>query len=265
VAELREYDGVAVTTLAQRTGAARIHAYDEVESTMDIAHALARSGAVHGSVVLAETQRAGRGRERREWQSPAGGVWLTVLLRTVRPDTLGVLPLRIGMAAADALDALDALAGERIGLKWPNDLIAPDGKLGGVLSEARWRGDRLDWVAVGVGINVGESQAAGAAGLGGTVRRSQVVARVVPALLRVAERRGELTRAELAAFASRDVALGRMISAPVPGVVTGINSAGSLLVGANGVVTEVRSGSIVFEGRTQLAAANGQWPMANGQ
>lgn len=254
MAELRAYDGVPVDELATRTGAARVHAFDVVESTMDVAHSLARDGAPHGTVVLADAQVAGRGRERREWQSPAGGVWMTVVLRGVEQSSLGVLPLRVGVASAAALDAL---APRRIGLKWPNDLYLDDGKLGGSLVEARWRGDQLDWVAVGIGINLEPPPVPGSAGLGESIRRAAVVERVIPAVLRAAARSGALTDAELSDFEARDIARGRTVTSPVAGVVLGIDSAGALRIDTASGVETIRSGSVVFSSVSASLSANG--------
>lgn len=249
MAELSTYDSVPLSELAAKTGAARVAGFDSVGSTMDAAHELARAGAAHGTIVLAEEQTAGRGRERRRWQSTRGGVWLTLIARGLDPRSLGVLPLRIGMAAAEALQALTA---EPIGLKWPNDLYLGVGKVGGVLVEARWRGEQLDWAAVGIGINLAAPEGAGAAGLGESVRRAGVVERLVPALLAAASRKGRLTEMEVSAFGTRDIARGREISAPVAGFVAGIDGSGALLVESAGTIEHIRSGSLIFRGSTAV-------------
>lgn len=216
---------------------------------MDAAHELARAGAEHGTVVLAGEQSAGRGRERREWQSPRGGIWLTLVARGLGPRNLEVLPLRIGIAAAEALEAFTS---ERIGLKWPNDLFLGAGKLGGVLVEARWRGEQLDWAAVGIGINLSAPESADAAGLGRSVKRSAVAESLIPALLAAMSRTGVLATMELDAFASRDIARGRAISAPLPGIVAGIDESGALLVESAGGIRHVVSGSLIFRGSTAV-------------
>jgi BirA family transcriptional regulator, biotin operon repressor / biotin---[acetyl-CoA-carboxylase] ligase len=240
---LEAYDTVGVVELARRTGAPGVHAYESVGSTMDVAHDLARSGAKHGSVVVAEAQRAGRGRERREWRSPAGGVWFSVVLRDMQSRQLSILPLRVGIALAAALEPL---AGERIGVKWPNDLILRDRKLAGILAEARWRGDTLDWVVLGVGINRTASEGVGAAGLGEKTSRAEVLARAVSAVLATARDTGELSAAELDAFAARDIARGRVVSEPKEGAAAGIDASGALLVETPGGMAAVHSGSLVF-------------------
>lgn len=253
MAESRSYDDVLLPELAVRTGAPRIVAFDSVGSTMDAAHELACEGAAHGTLVLAGEQTAGRGRERREWQSPRGGVWLTLIARGLNPRDLAVLPLRIGIATAEALEAFTK---ERIALKWPNDLLLRAGKLGGVLVEARWRGEQLDWAGVGVGVNLASPDHVVAAGLGSTVKRSAVVERLVPALLAATSRTGALTGPELAAFASRDMARGREISAPLAGIAAGIDESGALLVESAGTIAPVRSGSLVFRSFAAVTSAD---------
>ena len=123
-------------------------------STQDDARVLARLGAPEFSVVLSEIQTAGRGRRAKVWHSPAGaGLYFTVLLRPSRPLTeLGVLPLLAGVALQRAIKletGFEAL------LKWPNDVLAPDGrKLAGVLLEAEIEDGMARFVLLGMGINV---------------------------------------------------------------------------------------------------------------
>ena len=147
------WDGLSAEDLARRCGVPRVKLLRETDSTLDVAHALASQGAPEGTLVVADYQTAGRGRFGRVWSSRPGlGVWCTVIERPNDPEALDVLSIRVGLRAAQALDAL---AGERVGVKWPNDLVLAAGKVGGILSEARWTGASLAWVAVGVGVGVG--------------------------------------------------------------------------------------------------------------
>lgn len=136
------------------------HRFGVVDSTMAIAQKLASDGAPHGTWVLAEQQMAGRGRRGRAWQSALrGGVYMTLLLRPAASARLTGLPLVFGMAARDAIfETLVAHgledAGEAIGLKWPNDIVARDRKLGGILLEADDICTPQHTVRVGIGINV---------------------------------------------------------------------------------------------------------------
>ncbi len=142
---LDSYDGITADELARRGSVARVELYGVVGSTMDEAHALATEGAPAGTVVLADSQKAGRGRNGKRWTSPPRGVWMTLIERPPDASAIDVLSLRIGLAAARALDAFTS---EPVRVKWPNDLFVENAKVAGVLVEARWRGERLDWVAI---------------------------------------------------------------------------------------------------------------------
>jgi BirA family transcriptional regulator, biotin operon repressor / biotin---[acetyl-CoA-carboxylase] ligase len=111
----------------------------------------ARAGAAQWTAVLADAQTAGRGRQGRRWSSPAGNLYLSVLLRPAPPGARwSVLPLAAGLAVAEALggDGLEAR------LKWPNDVIAGGRKVGGILAEATSGADGLESVVLGIGVNV---------------------------------------------------------------------------------------------------------------
>ena len=130
----------------------RLKGGGDTGSTNDDAKRMAREGAAEGCVVLATRQTAGRGRLGRAWSSPEGGVYLSVVLR---PD-LGVselvaLPLAVSVAVARAAEGLGASG---VGLKWPNDVWLGSRKLAGVLLETAAEADRVNWVVVGVGVNV---------------------------------------------------------------------------------------------------------------
>ncbi len=240
------YDGLDADALAALTGARRVVLLDAVGSTMDVAHAQAEAGAPDGTLVVADRQTAGRGRGGRRWASqPGAGIWLTLVERPSDADALGVLSLRLGLAAAPVLDRF---ADEPVRLKWPNDLWLAGGKLAGVLVEARWQAGALAWVAIGVGVNVAAPEGeARACGLRGGTRRRDVLAALVPALRAAVARRGLLSEAELDAFAARDLARGRVASAPAPGVVVGIAADGALLVRTGDGVVAARSGSLTFD------------------
>lgn len=125
---------------------------DAVESTMDELNALADAGAPGGTVVIARSQTAGRGRAGRTWMSaPDSGLFLSALHRTDLPiPRLGPLPLLVGVAVAEAIEAL---GGPICRLKWPNDVLAPGGKIAGVLIASRSDGERARFVNIGIGVN----------------------------------------------------------------------------------------------------------------
>ncbi len=135
---------------------ARRELYDELPSTQDRAIELARDGAEEGSVVVARRQRRGRGRGDRAWESPAGGLYLSLVLRPAPPGAL--LPLALG---AELAQGLAEHYGVRPRLKWPNDLLWVDGggrvrKLAGILADRVATAGAAEAVVVGVGINVHE-------------------------------------------------------------------------------------------------------------
>jgi len=219
---------------------------ERVGSTLDVAHEIAAKGAPPGTLILANTQTAGRGRMGRAWRSePGAGIWLTVVERPRDAAAISVLSVRIGLALAPVLDHV---AAEPVQLKWPNDLYVGGRKLGGILVEARWRDGLPEWTAIGVGINVrvpsGEPRAAG---LRPGADRAAVLARVVPAIRSAAACTGALDRVELEAFASRDMAAGRRCVEPVMGRVRGIDSSAALLVDVGSTIAAVRAGSLVLE------------------
>lgn len=122
-------------------------------STNDLAMAWATENAPSGAVVVTDEQLSGRGRFARPWVAPAGTALLfSVILRPLLPaDRL----YRMAMVGAVALrDVLEPLALGRIAYKWPNDVQLDGRKLAGILPEARWDGNRLTAVILGIGLNV---------------------------------------------------------------------------------------------------------------
>lgn len=242
------YDGIDATDLAVRLGVPAVHAYDTVDSTMDLAHAVAEDGAPAGTLVLADAQEAGRGRQGRAWTSEAGrGIWFTLVERPEEPSGVEVLSLRIGLAIAEALEPFAPAA---IQLKWPNDVYVGEGKLAGILSEGRWRSGRLDWLAIGIGINVRLPDSAPTDGRAGALRpgvtRLEVLERLVPAVRNAAAASGPLAADEVSRFHARDLAVGRAVVSPSRGIVAGVDSTGAVtVVGATGRALH-RAGSLVF-------------------
>ena len=125
----------------------------EVDSTMEVCHALARAGADPGVVVVADAQTAGRGRQGRAWLAPARTCLLfSILLRPALAQDRWphvMRPLSLALQGA-----IERETGLRAGIKWPNDLVVRGRKLGGLLAESTHRG-----VVVGAGLNVNFSAA----------------------------------------------------------------------------------------------------------
>lgn len=142
--------------MTDRVVGRRLLRYERIGSTMDEVTRLAAAGEPEGTVVVAAEQTAGRGRAGRSWRAPAGTALLcSVLLRpAVPPDRLGVLPLVVGVAVAEAIEEVTAL---RTRLKWPNDVWLGPGPVGrkvaGVLLAARSHGSAVGHAVVGVGVN----------------------------------------------------------------------------------------------------------------
>ena len=150
---------------------AHMEGREETGSTNDDARILAEQGACEGTVVLAARQTRGRGRFRRTWESPTGGIYFSAVLRPAVPmSDLAPLPLVIALGTAHGL----AKAGAKPGLKWPNDVLLCGRKVAGILLEVSGQPDRVDWVVAGVGINVlppgGGSGSGGDSGLSGGSR-----------------------------------------------------------------------------------------------
>ncbi len=126
-----------------------------VTSTNDALRALADKGAPEGTILVADSQSAGRGRYGRSWQSPPGNLYLSLLLR---PDCPPMQALQLGFVAGVALgDAISALVPKRdpVQHKWPNDILLGGKKLAGILLESGTTGgSRLDWLVIGMGVNV---------------------------------------------------------------------------------------------------------------
>jgi BirA family transcriptional regulator, biotin operon repressor / biotin---[acetyl-CoA-carboxylase] ligase len=126
--------------------------FQEVETTMDTAKALARQGAPHLSCVVAERQTKGRGRLNREWISSRGGLWFTLILRPLLPPHLiYIYNFAASLSLSRVLNQLFALD---VSVKWPNDLLLGKEKLAGMLSEMETRGDMVQFLVIGIGINV---------------------------------------------------------------------------------------------------------------
>ncbi len=115
----------------------------------------ARAGEAGGLAVLALRQSAGRGSRGRVWQAPEGNLNLSVLLRPQRPAAeAGMFALLAGVAVAEALESL---ASPAVVLKWPNDILLGQAKLAGILIDAVPSGLGLDWLVIGIGINLREA------------------------------------------------------------------------------------------------------------
>lgn len=125
--------------------------FRELTSTNDVAKELALRGVKEGTVILAETQIGGRGRLERKWISPEGGLWFSIVLRPTIPSKHAPkLTLMASVAVARTINKLSPVGA---GIKWPNDVLINQKKVCGILTEAEFKGETLDFVVVGIGIN----------------------------------------------------------------------------------------------------------------
>jgi BirA family biotin operon repressor/biotin-[acetyl-CoA-carboxylase] ligase len=219
-----------------------------------VAHLLAADGAPHGTAIAAREQLAGRGTRGREWHSPLGGLWISVICRPRHAASGECFSVRVGLAVAAAVESVADLSGD-LQVKWPNDLYLRGKKLGGILCEARWQGDSLGWIVAGIGINVTNAippalaeLAVALATVAPAVTAEGLAEPVAASVAAQAAAGGPLTAEELAAFAARDFLRDRRVSLPVPGVVQGIDANGALRIAESGGTTTLAlAGTVVLE------------------
>lgn len=130
-----------------------IFPFGQVTSTNDIAFSLARSGSPEGTLVIAEEQTRGKGRLGRDWYSPPGlGLWFSIILR---PEITAYESSTVSLAVALAVaGVIRDSYGVEARIKWPNDVLVGPKKICGILTEAEFCEDSVEFVVVGAGINV---------------------------------------------------------------------------------------------------------------
>ncbi|MCU0252145.1 MAG: biotin--[acetyl-CoA-carboxylase] ligase [Vicinamibacterales bacterium] len=244
-----------------------------IGSTSDVAARLAAGGAPEGTTVVAEAQTAGRGRLGRTWFSPQGaGLYVSVVIRPDAPRRAGigrtagagpglpaVLTLAAGVALAEAIRETTGLAAE---IKWPNDLVFERRKLAGILAEASAQGAELDYVILGVGVNirpvtyppdVAQRATSIEAELGRAIDRGVLLAK---ALENLSACREALRRGEVAGVLERwrrlsPSAVGARVEWRTPGGAVrgrtaGLDADGALLVDRDGRVERVVAGEVIW-------------------
>lgn len=144
-------DQLSFQILEQALGNRPLRYFESIGSTNDVAQKWALEGTAAGSVVVANEQRAGRGRMGRGWQTPPQqALAMSVILRpTIDPTHLQRVTVLGGLAVAEALRAYVNPV-----LKWPNDVLIGTRKVCGILAEAFWQGETLRAVVLGIGINI---------------------------------------------------------------------------------------------------------------
>ena len=139
--------------LTTRTLGRPLHLFAELASTNATAFTLAGSGAAHGTAILAEAQTAGKGRLGRQWLSPPRlNIYCSLILKDPKISRhVSWIPLVTGLALAEATRRA---CGIEISLKWPNDLLYVEKKIGGILCESTSQGSQFSTCVVGFGVNV---------------------------------------------------------------------------------------------------------------
>ena len=264
--------------------ASRAVFYGTADSTQERARSLAacEDGSAHGLVVVAGTQTAGRGRLGRRWVSPPGGLWMSVVAEPGPPAGTATL---VPLAAALALyNAVSAATGIEADLKWPNDLLVGGRKVAGILVDASaCDADRMDYVIVGIGVNLavdaveinaaaGEPRGhAGAASLaargggGATAPDPALLARAFLAYLEVeleglARGRGGGGYGVASQWAAHSSMIGREVEVEcgghtVSGTATGIDHDGALLVGRGTTTERIVAGDVTAVRRVRPSGA----------
>jgi len=245
--------------LSETVFAGQLHYAQVTGSTNSDAMAAGRQGAPHGSVFFADEQTAGRGRGDHAWDSAAGqGLYLSVVLRLrVQAAQLSLLPLAVGLAAADAIRTASGLT---VDLRWPNDLLIGPRKAGGVLVETQTDSGVPGFAVAGIGINVHQQRFPSGLATPAT-SLDQESGRWIdrqPLLIALLESLERETRALAGSAAARDIlarvarastwARGRRVevhgSQACVGVTEGLDERGFLLVRTDAGLIQVQTGGI---------------------
>ena len=240
----------------------RVEQFISVTSSSDLIRSRAQEGEAEGLVIVAGRQTAGRGRHGRTWISPEGNLYVSLLLRPhCRLQDAGPLALVAGLALAEACVDVGADRA-RLRLKWPNDLIIDELKIGGVLLEVESDQQEVGWVSVGIGVNVsigptipGRASAALLSFLQTSITPAQLLERL---LYRIKKRYRDWQESDLSvickAWASYQLTPGTPIlvrpnSQIIDGRYVGIDSDGALLVETDGI-HRVTTGEVLFAGES---------------
>ena len=244
-----------------------IRTYEVLESTNITAKEEALKGAENGTVIVADRQTAGRGRRGREWNSPAGGnLYFSLLLRPhFEPDRASMLTLVMALAVAKALEGILDRDFPKPEIKWPNDIVMNGKKVCGILTEMGLRQSFIDYVIIGVGINVCRQQFSPElvdratdleTACGQKISREELLKRILEFFeiyYKAFTKQGNL-QTMCQEYNSRLVNLGREVCVLDPkgeftGIATGITDTGELCVELpNGTVTEVYAGEVSVRG-----------------
>lgn len=221
----------------------RPHVHHRVtDSTNERAKALAGAGAPHGTLVTADEQTAGRGRQGRSWTAPAGKAVLMSLVLRGLEERHAAVPLAAAVAVCEALPGVDCR------IKWPNDVWIDRRKVAGILVEGR---PQEGWAVLGLGVNVAveefpEELQASATSLVIATGDAPSVERVLDLLLHALERWLEARPEKvLTAWRQRDALRGESVRwADGEGIAAGVDDAGALLVETDGGTVSLEAGEV---------------------
>lgn len=233
--------------------------FDSIGSTNDEALAWAAQGAPDLSIVVADEQTSGRGREKRRWFTPAGTALAFSLILRPRAEELPHLSRTVGLAAVALAESLRkrSLTPQ---IKWPNDLLLDGRKVAGILVESTWNGDAVDYVVIGIGVNVARGAvpppellqfpaASLEHALGECPEREEVLRDVLSALIEWRPRLGSEALLQAwerdLAFRGQQVEVAGVEGQVVAGTLLGLESDGSLrLQDQHGNPVTVRFGDV---------------------
>lgn len=246
-----------------------VHFFERIDSTNVRAKLEAKQGAEHGTIIAADMQTAGRGRRGRQWSSPAGkNLYFTLILKPdFSPEKASMLTLVMAMAVTRGLAKKLSqwnLEGA-LGIKWPNDLVMNGKKICGILTEMSVEQSRIDYLVIGVGINVEKQEfepelvdkaTSLEAECGQVISKSELLADIMQAFEE--EYEAFLETCDLSGLRERYnyclVNCGREVRVLDPqgefsGIARGINECGELLVEQEGgTVTAVYAGEVSVRG-----------------
>lgn len=145
-------DEIGSRLRTEKTGK-NIFYYDEADSTNNVAKKLAEQGECEGTLIVAETQTAGKGRRGKGWNSPRGtSIFMTWI---VRPDILPTRASMLTLVTAMAVHkAIENITGADVKIKWPNDIVIHNRKVCGILTEMSAEPDYINYIVIGAGVNV---------------------------------------------------------------------------------------------------------------
>jgi BirA family biotin operon repressor/biotin-[acetyl-CoA-carboxylase] ligase len=248
--------------LGGRKFGSKIYSFETIDSTNNCARALAGCWAEEGTLVVAEKQTAGKGRLGRTWlANPYENLTFSIILRpALPPEALNLLPLYAALAVAEAIEHETGLSVE---CKWPNDLLIGGKKSAGILLEGSLKEDGLDFVVIGVGVNVNQTKfpddiSARATSLkmqtGREIDRVRLLREILKMLeIHYAEIMKKGFHTLLPLWLDRTTMLNKEISVTqngtvVSGIVRGLSPEGALILDEGGKETTLFAGDVTILG-----------------